>query len=178
MPQMEQHRDPNRSVLNNLTEQKHRPPSVTIGLSPPEVFAFVRDFTNYPKFMRGLKDVTVMSETVAHFAFDHEGSVDGCDVEKLSEHANQSVLWKTVGTSSVDHTGAFAIEAAPGRRGTVVTLKMNFEDTRPGKVRGMIRYFLGRDPKSEAYINLRRLKAYLETGEVPTIQGQPSGRDQ
>jgi len=35
----------------------------------------------------------------------------------------------------------------------------------------------GEDPYSLTLTNLRRLKAYLETGEIPTIEGQPSGRD-
>ena len=184
MPQTDQRHveaSPRRELPTEIltpSDQKHRPPSVTIGKTPAEVFAFVKEFENYPKFMRGLKDVTVLAAKVAHLSFAHEGTVDNCDIEKLAEVKDQLVVWKTLGTSSLDHTGAFTIEPAPGNRGTVVSLKMSFDVPTPSKVRGMISYFLGRDPKNEAYINLRRLKAYLETGEVPTIQGQPSGRDQ
>jgi len=36
---------------------------------------------------------------------------------------------------------------------------------------------VGKDSKSQSTVNLYRLKAYLETGEVPTIEGQANGRN-
>ena len=70
--------------------------------------------------------------------------------------------------------GAFALRPAPGGRGTIVTFKMSFE----GEWTGTIARMVGRDSDTRAAVALRKLKAYLETGEVPTTEGQPSGREE
>jgi uncharacterized membrane protein len=151
-------REPPAEFLAGQKSQT-RPSSVTIGMKPDEVFAFLRDVTNYQKFMRGFDDTDDAPRVV---------------FEKANEISGQMVTWQT---SDRSHTGSFTVEPAVGNRGTVLSARMDFENQPTGKVKGMLSYFVGKDPKNESYINLRRLKAYLETGEVPTTQGQPSGRD-
>ena len=56
---------------------------------------------------------------------------------------------------------------------------MNMDYSVPGgKITELIAKMRGEDPDSLAIINLKRLKAFLETGEIATIEGQPSGREE
>ena len=174
--QLSPRREPPAALAANTT--RGRPPSVTIGLPVAEVYAFIRDFTNYPKFMRDLVEVEPVDGKIVRLTYQDAGGPHVGEIQKLDEVRDQSVSWKAVDDPAMNHLGVFSVEPAPGDRGTVVSLRMHFDGEVKGKVKGMIAYFTGRDPKNESFINLRRLKAYLETGEVPTILGQPNGRDQ
>jgi hypothetical protein len=45
-----------------------------------------------------------------------------------------------------------------------------------GKLTEWTTLFSGEDPDTLTITNLKRLKAFLETGEIPTTKGQTSGR--
>jgi uncharacterized membrane protein len=72
--------------------------------------------------------------------------------------------------------GAVWFVEAPAGRGTIVRLSLNYS-VPGGKFSEWVTKLNGEDPDSLILLNLRRLKALLETGEIPTIEGQPSGRE-
>jgi hypothetical protein len=45
-----------------------------------------------------------------------------------------------------------------------------------GKVAALVAKLFGEEPRQHIPQELRRFKAILETGEVPTTEGQPAGR--
>jgi uncharacterized membrane protein len=45
-----------------------------------------------------------------------------------------------------------------------------------GKMGAAIAWLFGEEPNLQIREDLRRFKALLETGEIPTVAGQPSGR--
>ena len=45
-----------------------------------------------------------------------------------------------------------------------------------GKVAALVAKLFGEEPRQQIPQELRRFKAILETGEVPTTEGQPAGR--
>jgi uncharacterized membrane protein len=49
-------------------------------------------------------------------------------------------------------------------------------DPPAGRIGAAVAWMLGHDPASSVREDLRRFKQLMETGEVPTIQGQPRGR--
>ena len=64
---------------------------------------------------------------------------------------------------------------APDGRGTEVTANLHY--TPPGGVIGeAFAYLTSGVTEQLIREQVRRFKAVLETGEVPTIDGQPSGR--
>ncbi len=134
----------------NLRE--HRPPLVTISKPINFVFAFLSDVTNYPDFMKQWA---------------------GGNVVEHKQH--QLIVWVSTNGNNGKFVGAFALEKLPENRGTVVALKVGPE-TSTGKLANQFSKLALKDLNSKAYTDLRRLKALLETGEVPTIEGQPSGR--
>jgi uncharacterized membrane protein len=46
-----------------------------------------------------------------------------------------------------------------------------------GKLTEFLTFFSGESPDILILTNLHRLKAFLETGEIPTTEGQSSGRE-
>ncbi len=162
------------SELHEAEKSRH---SVTIKKTPEEVFAFWRDFRNMPFFMKDITEVKVLSPKLSHWTVTlKKGPSVHWDAEIISERPGQMISWKSVGDSEVKQAGSVWFIKAPGNLGTIVRLAMNY--TIPGrKLVEAATKLMGEDPDSLIIINLRRLKAYLETGEIPTTEGQPSGRD-
>lgn len=157
-------------------ERIHR--SVTINKSPAEIYTFFRNFGNLPFFMKDLISVLVSSETMSHWVvqLEHGPKVEW-DAEITEEKYAEMISWHTIGNTEVKQSGTMWFEKAPRDRGTIVRLHMSY--TIPaGKLGKLATLLVGEDPDSIMLTNLARLKAYLETGEVPTTKGQPSGRDE
>lgn len=151
--------------------------SITIGQTQAEIFSFWRDFKNLTLFMKNIKDIRIISAKKSHWTVAMKsGQKAEWDAEITAERVNEMIAWKSTKGSAVDTSGSVWFSAAPGGRGTVVSLLMDYS-VPGGKLAELLTKISAEDPNSLAYITLRRLKAYLETGEIPTIEGQSSGRE-
>ena len=158
-------------------EAPTRPATVTIGRPLQEVWTFVRDLQNMPRFVRGLERVDVITSKVSHWVFNRDGKRYEYDSEIIAEEQGYLFAWRSLEDTKVRKLGVVMLISTAAGRSTAVSMKMS-DDSTPGKILGLAKYFSGHEPKSESYINLRRMKAYIETGEVPTVEGQPNGRDE
>lgn len=151
-------------------ELGRRPASVTIGKSVDEIAQFLADPTNFPLFMKDVKSCVQKQGTVWHWT-----STNGKEWEtELIKHPTPTAsAWHIIG--SEDEVGAVTIEPAVGGRGSIVSMKVAHEKLLEG-LAGWAASLVGQNENFRAAMDLRRLKAYLETGECPTIEGQPSGR--
>lgn len=156
-------------------EKIHR--SIIIRKSPAEIYTFFRNFANLPYFMKDLTALTVISETVSHWVvqLEHGPKVEW-DAEITEEKYGEMIAWKTIGKTEILQSGTIWFSKTSMNRDTIVRLHMAYSIP-AGKIGKLTTQLIGEDPESLILINLKRLKAYLETGEVPTTQGQPSGRD-
>ena len=71
--------------------------------------------------------------------------------------------------------GLVELAEAPGDRGVEVRVALN-EQAMPGASH-LLEQYKGASDSARFKSALRSLKAMLETGETPTVEGQPSGRD-
>ena len=172
----------NRELRRNyLFENAEKPkdrrlPSVTIGKSREEIYAFLTDVTNFRLFMRDIQSVHPLSERSWHWiSVTESGKKTEWDTEIVINKPGEVLAWKNLADSD-DEMGAVTLEPAPGGRGTVVSLKHAHENALD-RLKGFAAELVGKNPRIRAAVDLGRLKAYLETGEVPTIHGQPSGRE-
>ena len=95
------------------------------------------------------------------------------DARIINEVENKVIGWQSLEGSMVATAGSVNFEETP--RGT--TVRVNFQYNPPGgKIGAAVARLFGEEPNQTVREDLRRLKRLLETGEVPTIQGQPSGR--
>lgn len=164
------------STIKRMTGDKSHY-AVTIGLPVEEVFSFFRDFENLPRFMKDLKKIKILDSKKSHWVVEVKGGFKAAwDAEITSERPNEMISWKSLKGSEVETSGAVFFMRAPADRGTVVSLTLDYKIP-GGKLAELATLFTGDHPLELAFINLRRLKAYLETGEIPTTEGQPSGRE-
>lgn len=73
--------------------------------------------------------------------------------------------------------GDIRFSKGPNGASTVLTVSSDYS-LPGGKLQEWLKMFAGNDPDTVILVQMKRLKAFLETGEIPTTQGQPSGRDE
>ena len=149
---------------------------VTIGRSPEELYKFWRDFQNLPRFMKHLESVQVMDEKRSHWIVKAPaGTTVEWDAEITEDRPNELITWRSLEGADVDNTGSVRFERAPGARGTVVRVDIQYNPP-GGKLGSLVAKLFGEEPGQQIQEDLYRFKQLMETGEVATTEGQPSGR--
>lgn len=149
--------------------------SLIINSQPQRLYEFWRQFDNLPRFMKHLASVEVLDERVSRWVAVGAGGLRlQWESEIVEDRPNESIAWRTREGSAVHHSGSVRFEPAPGGRGTVVRVQL-LHGAPAGRVAAQAVKFLGTAPKAAIREDLRRLKHLMETGEIPTTRGQPSG---
>ena len=150
--------------------------AVTINRSAQELYEFWRDFERLPRFMEHLESVTVVDARHSHWvAKGPAGTSVEWDAEIINEIPGELIAWKSVEGSTVPNAGSVHFRETPGGRGTEVKVVLDYEP--PGGRAGAIASrVVHEEPDAQVREDLRRFKQLMETGEVTTTDGQPSGR--
>ena len=148
--------------------------AITIAKPHDELYRFWRDLENLPKFMPHLVSVRELGENRSHWIAKAPGGTVEWDAEIINDDANELIGWRTLEGSDVVSAGSVRFKPN-GRDETVVRVHLQYEPP-AGKVGTTIAWLLGHEPSQTIGEDLRRFKALMETGEVPTIEGQPRGR--
>lgn len=154
----------------------HIEKSITINRSPAELYKFWRDFENLPKFMEGLESVNKLDETRSHWvATGPAGKTVEWDAEIYNEKEGELIAWRSLSGSDITNAGSVHFSPAPDGRGTYLQVTLNYNPP-GGKAAALFAKLFGQEPGQLVEHNLKRLKQLIETGEIPTTEGQPSGR--
>ena len=163
--------------VDDVPRDIHIKKSITIGLPPPEVYRFWRDFENLPAVLKGLDSITSRGDGIYHWTVKGPtGAKYEWDAEIYNEIEDELIAWRTVNGADVANAGSIRFEEAPDGRGTYVKVTVNYNPT-AGKLGQLLAKLTGKEPEQLIEQNLRRLKQFLETGEIATIEGQSSGRE-
>ncbi len=157
--------------------------SVTINKSRAEVYAFWRNHENLPKFMQHLESVTEIDSKRSHWvAKASTGNRLGqllpaveWDAEIVEDEPDSRIVWRSVPGAYVDNAGEVRFVDAPGGRGTEVHATIKYRAPE-GVVGEAVLKLLNPTFKQMIKEDIRRFKRLLEAGEIPTLEGQPSGR--
>jgi uncharacterized membrane protein len=150
--------------------------AVTINRPPEELYRFWRNLENLPRFMRHIQSVRVIDEKHSHWvAKGPAGKTVEWDAEIINDIENRLIGWRSIPGSDVDSGGSVRFEPALGNRGTEVRISLQYNPP-GGSVGAAIAKLLGQDPKKHILEDLRRFKHLMETGEIPTTEGQPACR--
>ncbi|MCA1604172.1 MAG: DUF2892 domain-containing protein [Acidobacteria bacterium] len=161
----------------DVAREVHIEKSVTISSTPKELFRIWRNFENLPRFMENLESVTKLDETRSHWVANGPGGKKvEWDAEIYNEKENEMIAWRSLPGSDVTNAGSVHFEEAPGH-GTYVKVVLNYNPP-GGKAASLLAKLFGKEPGQLIEQNLRRLKQLVETCEIPTTEGQPSGRQQ
>jgi uncharacterized membrane protein len=154
----------------------HVEKSITINNTPRELYDFWRDLENLPRFMENLESVTEIGPNQSHWvATGPGGKRVEWDAEIYNEKDGEMIAWKSLPGADVTNAGSVHFEEAPGGRGTYVKVTLNYNPP-GGKAAALFAKLFGAEPGQLVEHNLKRLKQLIETGEIPTTEGQTSGR--
>ena len=130
--------------------------SATLALSPEVVFRACQNpenvkrvLSDLPKGLENFLDLTLVSA--------QKKTIDEFEIQ-----------WKNQATATVQGTLSFSLKKAPANRGTILSAVATFEKLKSHD----------EEPSDLMNVFLKRMKALIETGEIPTTKGQPSGRDE
>ncbi len=150
--------------------------SIIIRREPSEIYRFWRNLDNLPRFMAHLESVVETDEKRSHWvATGPAGKTVEWDAEIINEIPDELIGWRSLEGSEVDNAGSVQFRTAAGNRGTEVRVSLRY-DPPGGALGAVVAKLFGEEPGQQVEGDLRRLKSLLETGEVPTTEGQPTGR--
>jgi len=148
--------------------------AVTLNKPIAEVFRFWRNLENLPKFMAHLEQVAVREEGISHWvARGPAGTRVEWDARIINEVDNKLIAWQSLAGSTIATAGSVNFDET--EHGTRVRVHLQY-DPPGGRLGAMVARLFGEEPTQTVREDLRRFKRLLETGEIPTTEGQPSGR--
>jgi len=143
----------------------------TVNKPIEEVYAYWRDFTNLPRFMRHLESVETLSGTRSRWrAKAPAGTTVEWEADILAEREPDWIAWQSVAGSGIQNSGTVRFERAPGARGTEVRVQLEYRPPAGALGRG-IAWLFGEEPDQQVKEDLHRFKQLMETGEVPLSEG-------
>lgn len=150
--------------------------AVTVNKPAAEVYKFWRDFENLPKFMTHLMDVDTTTDNTSHWiARGPLGITFEWDAQILTDKPGEVIAWKSLDGADVDTAGSVHFTQLAHGRGTEVRVVLKY-DPPGGKVGTALAKLVGQSPEAQIKVDMRRFKRIMETGEIPTVEGQAHGR--
>lgn len=149
--------------------------SILVNCSPSEAYQFWRKFENLPQFMRHIESVNIIDQNRSEWqAIGPLGKRIHWTAEIVRDKENEVIAWNSLPESDISVDGIVKFSPAAGNRGTVITAIVVYTPPAGAAGRALAK-LLGKDPSFLMRQDLRRLKALIETGEIPTTDGQSHG---
>ena len=149
--------------------------SIAINSSPAELYRFCREPSNLGRIATSVQSVTEDGGRQLRWLITGSGERQVELVTQIVEdRPNELISWRSLNSAPTGHSGSIRFSRGPDDRGTIVRVEILRRPSTPG-ITGSLRILASQADfhLSEA---LRRLKALMEAGEIPTTRGQPSGR--
>jgi uncharacterized membrane protein len=149
-----------------------------INCSPEDLYRFWRNFENLPQIMTHVESVNVLDERRSHWVARLPRIAGGkrleWDAEIARDDANSLIAWRSVEGSEVETSGQVRFAPAVADRGTEVHAFINYVP--PGGILAQwLAPLFSKASKRMIREDMRNFKRLMETGEIPTIIGQPHG---
>ncbi len=171
-------------VLEKLgkTDVNYRPSNIniktalTINRPRHAVYAFWRTLSNLPTFMTHLHSVHEIDEKYSEWSANLPGGLGTIKwkSEIVKEEPGEFLSWHSVSEQGIENGGKIEFRDA-GKFGTEIYFVISYHAPL-----GIVGEKAARllNPYLETVVrrDLKNFKRYLETGEVPTTEGQPTGR--
>ena len=150
--------------------------SITIGKSADDLYEAWRDPTVFSEVMGHFAEVTPSTEDRFHWTVKGPlGRMVTWETRVVESDPAEIVRWETPAKAMLSNAGEVRFREATGDRGTDVTLTLRF-DPPGGPLGDAALRRLDLIPRELAGVALSRFKSLVESGSIPTPQGNPSGR--
>jgi uncharacterized membrane protein len=149
--------------------------SVVVNRPPHDLYAFWREFENFPRFMFHVQSVRRTGPGITHWVVNGPaGATVEWDARITSDIPNEVIAWQSLDGSQVDNRGVVRFEPRPGGRGTIVRVDLLYQPP-AGRAGKLVAMLFNESPEQQIYDDLHRFKQVVETGEVMRSDGSPDG---
>jgi uncharacterized membrane protein len=168
-----------RRFTTDAELEKEEPPmhlrtAITVRAPRDEVYAFWRDFENFPSFMAHVESVQISGDRRSHWtARGPIGKVEW-DAELIEDNPGRVIAWRSLPHADVPNYGTVRFQDAPGNRGTEVHVNIHYEPP-AGRLGVTLAKLFGEEPQQQASDDLRRFKQIKECGQVVRSESSPDG---
>lgn len=151
--------------------------AVTIALEPQEVYDFWRRLENLPHFMAHLDSVEELGDGLSRWQARTPGGIPiSWEARLTRDEPGRELAWETLPGANVRHRGRVTFAPATVGGGTALHVEMAYAPP-GGALTAAVAELLNGLTAQQVKEELRRCKQLLETGEIATVEGQPSGRE-
>ncbi|MDQ1473274.1 MAG: hypothetical protein QOJ99_4754 [Bryobacterales bacterium] len=148
--------------------------TIIVAKPPAELYRFWRDVQNAPLFMSHVSAVHVLDQTHSEWTMTLPGGHSfQWTAEITADEPDSGFEWRSAKGSPFSVNGNVRFKKAHGCRGTQVIASIRFSRSGGGSLLGKLATPLA---KYSVRNDLARFKSLMEAGEIPTTEGQPSGR--
>jgi uncharacterized membrane protein len=149
----------------------------TVNKTPWDLYAYWRNFENLPRIMSHLESVRVIDARRSHWVAKAPAIGGGTvewDAEIINDEPNALIAWRSLPGADVDNAGS--VRFVPGADGRGTEVKVVIDYIPPAGVVGKwVAKVFGEEPERQIHEDLRNFKRFMETGEIPTTEGQSRG---
>lgn len=150
--------------------------AVTVRRPADELYAFWRRIENLARVIRHPVTITPLSDAESHWSVTAPGDARvEWDSLIINDEPGRLIAWRSKEGADIPNAGSVRFEPAPGDEGTEVTVALEY-DAPGGRLSGFFAKLTGKEPAQQIADTLRRFKALMEVGEIPTTEGQPAGQ--
>lgn len=154
--------------------------SITINRTAEELFAFWSDPENLARIMAHFAEVTPeggpeVGNVTRWKVRGPMGQIFEWTSQQTAEESGRKVSWQSLPGGTIATRGHVVFQPGRQNTGTEVKLWVQFEPPLGAVGEGLAKT-LQRFPRAIAGQALRRFKSLVETGEIPTLERNPSAR--
>lgn len=150
----------------NITE------SITVNVPKEKVYAFWREFSNLPKFMEHLKEVTEQNENDSHWVANTPGNIIplSWNAEITHEEKGAYIGWQSTDGSMVENAGKVTFTDTLNHIGTELHVEINYFPPAGSVGRGITSLFNGVFEKM-IRADIQNFKSYVEHTDFKNYAG-------
>ena len=148
--------------------------SVTVNRPANELYDYWRNLRYLPNFMKHVQTVQDLGNGRSHWVVEVFNNVElEWDAQIIEDRPNEMIAWETLPDAPIQSRGY--VKFIPTARGTEVSVSLEYDPPGAalGKLAGRIGKFIAEQQIKE---EIRAFKQLMETGEIPTTEGQPAAR--
>ncbi|WP_162224197.1 SRPBCC family protein [Halorussus salinus] len=150
--------------------------AVTVGAPADDLYEFWRDPERLTRIAGEVAEVAAAGDERHRWTLAAPlGLTVGWETEILEDRPGEVLRWRSEAGALVPHEASVRFRPAPADRGTEVTLEL-LVDPPGGSAGAKALDLLGVVPETLASKALYRFKSLAETGEIPTLERNPSAR--
>lgn len=153
--------------------------AVTIRQPAGPLYAFWRNLENLVRVIKHPVTIINKSDIESHWSVSAPPGDRRVEWDALiiNEETDRLIAWRSREDAEINNAGTVRFEPAPGGDATEVTVTLEYQPP-GGKLGALLAKLSGEEAGQQVGDALRRFKALMEAGEIPTTEGQPVGEPQ